>query len=202
MTMRTHDRIIIAHHLVLHGYGHWLPNDPRGSGSSVLAEEKLAELGPIHHGRKPVQPVRSELREFYRRANSMLDFASIWFEDAKRQAIGESFARVVASQRYMVYACAVLRNHAHVCIRRHRDDAKTMWDNFANASRDALRALGDVADDHPVWSPRPYKVFLYTPDDVRRVIAYIEANPATERLAPQNWSFVTPYDGWPCRSNT
>jgi len=205
---RRHERSVIGSHLILHGYGHWLPNDPRGSGSHELREEKLTDLGPIHHGRKRVQPPRSELREFYRAAEPRLDFPLVWFDDAKRQAIGESFARVVASRRYTLWACAVLKNHAHLCVRRHRDDPVTIWRAFADASASALRGAVDVSsnplrrfaecpDDHPVWSNRPYKVFLKSTDDVRRVVAYIEQNPAKEGLAAQSWPFITPYDGWP-----
>jgi len=91
----------------------------------------------------------------------------------------------------------VLKNHVHLCVRRHRDDAKIMWDAFAKETSAGLRLFADIAPAHPVWSERPYKVFLYTPDDVRRVIAYIEGNPEKEGLAPQKWPFVTPYDGWP-----
>ena len=56
--MRTHSKIIIGHHLILHGYRHWLPNDPRGSGSIEIRDEKLSDLGPVHTGRK-----NSSLRE-------------------------------------------------------------------------------------------------------------------------------------------
>ncbi len=190
-------RIIIAHHLILSGYGHWLPNDPRGSGSEEIREEKLSDLGPIHHGRKQIQPPRRELKQFYRDANPLLDFEPIWFDDAKRQAIAEAFAQVVGNRRYTVWACAVLSNHAHLWIRRHRDDAVTMWNEFAESSRAALGRFEDLAGDHPLWSNRPYKVFLDSPEDVRRVIAYIQRNPAREKLPPQTWSFVQPYDGWP-----
>lgn len=48
---RTHNRIVIAHHLVMTLYGHWLPNDLRGSGSEELRNPELEELGPIHFGR-------------------------------------------------------------------------------------------------------------------------------------------------------
>ncbi len=196
-SQRTHDRIIIAHHLVLHGYGHWLPNDPRGSGSDELRQEKLADLGPIHTGRKRVQPPRSELQRFYRAAEPLLDFPCLWFDDAQRQALGGAFAQVVAQHRYTVWGCAILRNHAHLCIRKHRDDALTMWRHCAEASRIALLKTADVQAGHPVWSVRPYKVFLYTPADVRRVVEYIGGNPVKERLAPQSWSFLKVYDGWP-----
>ena len=191
------NRAVIGHHLILHGYGQWLANDPRGSGSDSIREDKFADLGPVHPGRKRVQPTRAALRRFYLRATPRLEFEPIWFDAAKRQALADAFGRVVAARRYTVWACAVLSNHAHLCVRRHRDDALTMWDGLATESRHALRDFPDVDDHHPVWSNRPYKVFLYDPDDVRRVVAYIARNPAGESLPPQKWSFVTPYNGWP-----
>jgi REP element-mobilizing transposase RayT len=194
---RTHDRIVIAHHLILHGYGHWLPNDLRGSGSDEVREKRFSELGPIHYGRKKVQPPRDELREFFREAEPLLTFERLWFDDAKRQAIGESIGEVVEKQGYTCWGCAVLKNHVHLCIRRHRDAGRIMWHNFADATRTRTGRFANIHQHHPVWSERPYDVFLYTPDDVRRVIAYIRANPAKELIAPQLWSFVKEYDGWP-----
>lgn len=65
---------VLAHHLIWTLYGHWLPNDPRGSGSSSFIDEKLAPLGEIHQGRKPEseQPSRRELRTFQRHAEPLL----------------------------------------------------------------------------------------------------------------------------------
>jgi REP element-mobilizing transposase RayT len=123
----------------------------------------------------------------------------VWFDDAKRQAIAEAFAEVIRRWKYTVWACAILPNHAHLCVRRHRDDAETMWHHFADQSRARLRLFADVPANHPIWSNRPYKVFLYTPDDVRGRIDYIAANPAKHRLASQTWPFVQAYDGWPLR---
>ncbi|MGQ0635515.1 MAG: hypothetical protein ACT4QC_12945 [Planctomycetaceae bacterium] len=195
--MRTHSKIVIGHHLILHGYGHWLPNDPRGSGSRAVHEEKLAELGPIHFGRKKVQPPRKELREFHRAAAPLLSYDLLWFDAAKRQALAVSIEQTVSKNGYTVWACAVMRNHIHLCVRRHRDDALTMWCQFANLTRSGLRLFAEVPATHPVWSDRPYKVFLYSSDDVRRVIRYIEDNPGKEGLPAQQHPFVTPYNNWP-----
>lgn len=194
---RSHSRIVIGHHLILHGYGHWLPNDPRGSGSKRVREEKLSDLGPVHFGRKVVQPPRDELRAFMRAAAPRLEFAPLWFDDAKRQAVGASIGALVRRAGYTVWACAVLKNHVHLCVRRHRDDALTLWNKFANETRNQLYLFADIPNDHHIWSARPYKMFLYTPDDVRRVIKYIEDNAVKEGLPPQHWDFITPYDGWP-----
>src|SRR5690242_11069894 len=100
---RRGSRRVIAHHLILTGYGHWLPNDIRGSGSVEVTQEKLKELGPIHYGRKRIQPSRQEVSQFFRKAEPLLKFERIWFDHAKRQAIGEAFAQVIAN-RYMVWA--------------------------------------------------------------------------------------------------
>src|SRR5207249_4717086 len=141
----------------------------------------------IYHGRKPehLQPTRKELREFHRQAEPLLNFPRFWIDDAKRQAIRDAFATVVSERKYTLWACAILKNHAHMVIRRHRDDALTIWRFFADASRSPLRGFDDVGTNHPVWSLRPYKVFLSTPDEVRSRIEYVEQNPAKEGLSAQ-----------------
>lgn len=65
--------MIIAHHLICTAYGWWLANDPRGSTSLEIRVESLAVLGPLHYGRKEVQPPSRVIREFYDEAG---DFAS------------------------------------------------------------------------------------------------------------------------------
>ncbi|MCC6580420.1 MAG: hypothetical protein IT440_08255 [Phycisphaeraceae bacterium] len=186
--MATH-RVILASHLILTGYGHWLPNDPRGSGSMELKKDTLAPLGDIHFGRKVVQPPRSEVKAFYQDAKGKLEFEAIWFDEAMRQTIGDAFREVVKTKGYTVWACAVLSNHAHLVVRTHRDRAEVIWKYFADASRDALQRT----DGHPVWANRPYKVFLHEPDRVRTCIHYVESNPVKERLPRQTWDFVKPY---------
>lgn len=121
----------------------------------------------------------------------------IWFDDAKRQAISKAFEQVVNEIGYTVWACAVLRNHAHLCVRVHRDDAETIWKRFAYKSREVIRSFGDVPNGHPIWSLRPYARFLHTPEEVWSVVKYIERNPIKEGLARQIWPIVQEYDNWP-----
>lgn len=187
-------RTIIASHLVFHGYGHWLSNDPRGSGSETIRKEELKDLGEIHHGRQRVQPPRDQLREFYKDARPLLDHELIWFRTARmRQVIAEAFGRAAADRGYTLWACAVCSNHGHAIARTHRDRAEVIWQHLADAARDALRAAQLVPPNHPVWSHRPYKVFLRTPDDVVGRIDYVGDNPGKEGLPRQRWDFVQPY---------
>ena len=187
-------RVIVASHLVFHGYGHWLANDPRGSGSTEVRKENLQDLGDIHFGRKRNQPSGDELREFYREANDRLDHKPYWFRSDAIRAIADAFGRVAHEHGYTLWACAVCSNHAHAVVRTHKDRAEVIWSNLATGATDALRIQNFVDASHPVWSHRPYKVFLYTPRDVRDRIGYVEQNPCKEGLPRQLWSFVKPFD--------
>jgi REP element-mobilizing transposase RayT len=182
--------VVKAAHLVLMGYGHWMPNDPRGSGSAEIRQLGLERLGPIHFGRKRVQPGRAELKAFHREAEQILQHDVVWFDEEKRNVIGEAIARVVREMGYTVWAAAVLTNHWHLVVRTHRDDSLTMLCRIAEGTFHALHERGLVPEGHPVWADRPYKVFLRTRDEVLGRIDYVEKNPMKEGLARQHWEFV------------
>jgi hypothetical protein len=193
---------VIALHLVFMGYGHWLPNDPRGSGSVEVRNELLDSLGQLHRGRKAVQPSKEELRSFYREAAGRLEHEMVWFDEELRGVVGGGFEEVIGLRRYTCWACAVMRNHAHLCVRRHKDTDRVIWGNLARRSAEVLHACPSVPGEHPIWADRPYAVFLETPEDIRRVVKYIEENPMKEGLGPQRWGFVRGYDGWPLHKGT
>jgi len=203
-----HGRRTIAHHLIFTLYGHWGVNDPRGSGSTQFLDHKFEPLGPIHHGRKPepLQPSRDELREYHAHAEQLMNFPVFWLDtEAKRQACAGAFFDCIREKGYTCYACAVLTNHAHLIIRIHRDDAITIWNALADVSRTRLRlrlssesgCAERTAANHPIWADRPYKKFLYTPEDIRRTIQYVNDNPRKEGLTAQDHELVTPYNNWP-----
>src|SRR5436853_6967045 len=100
--------LVIAHHLVWTAYGWWLPNDPRGSGSHIIRNDILADLGEVHHGRKALQPSRVEVREFYEQAADRLKHRLLTFDARERPAIGEAFGEVIDTERYTCYACAIM----------------------------------------------------------------------------------------------
>jgi REP element-mobilizing transposase RayT len=188
--------MVAGHHLVWTAYGWWLPNDPRGSSSHEVRVPQVAELGELHHGRKLEQPSREELREFYQRAKPVLAHPIVAFSEEEIAVLAESFRQTVSQRRYTCYACAIMPEHVHLLIRRHRDKAEQMAEQFQDASREALVAAGHRRGNHPVWGGRGWKAFQFTRADMERTVRYIENNPAERRLPPQHWDFVTPYDGW------
>lgn len=189
--------MVIAHHLIWTAYGWWLPNDPRGSMSKYIDQDLLSELGELHYGRKRIQPASRTIREFYDRAKSLLKDDLLTFTSDEVGAIATAFANTISSERYTCYACAIMPDHVHLVIRKHRDLAEGMILKLQIASMQTVRAMGRRDSGHPVWGGSGWKVFLDTPQDIRRTVKYAQDNPIKSRMPPQNWEFVSPYDGWP-----
>ncbi len=189
--------IVIVHHLMWTAYGFWLPNDPRGSTSRTIASDLIAELGELHHGRRKVQPSSHTIGEFRERAREVLKFRMLKITLQEFPIVAEGLAEAITEHRYTCYACAVMPDHLHVLIRKHKHQAEEMIDNLQHASRLRLSNSGHRESNHPVWAQGGCKVFIDHPDTVRRTIRYIEENPVKWKLPPQHWPFVREYDGWP-----
>jgi REP element-mobilizing transposase RayT len=119
------------------------------------------------------------------------------FDDEAIALAGAKIVEEIRANGYTCYACAVLPDHVHLLIRRHRDWAETMIERFQTKTRQALIAAGKRAVTHPVWTKGPgWKGFLNTRDAFRRDVKYIEDNPRKIGRPAQVWDFVVPYDGW------
>lgn len=188
--------MVIAHHLIWAVYGWWLPNDPRGSSSGEVRVASLADLGELHHGRKAVQPSRKELRAFHEGAQLVLSHPVIRLDEEEIALVGDVFGRVIRLRNYTCYALAVMHDHVHAVIRRHKDKAEEMIEEMQRASRDALIAEDRRRGNHPVWGGPGWKAFEFDPPAVRSAIGYAEGNPEKSGLPRQTWPFVVPYDGW------
>ncbi len=189
--------IVIAYHLIWTAYGYWLPNDPRGSMSKAIASDVIAELGTLHFGRKKVQPSAREIRDFHNRSQNAIKYSLLDFEIEDFPVVADALSQVIQERRYTCYACAIMPDHVHILIRKHKHQAEEMLENFQVVSRLRLRNAGLRTFDHPVWGGPGWKVFLDSPDSIRRTICYIDENPVKRRLPRQCWAFVKEYDGWP-----
>jgi REP element-mobilizing transposase RayT len=188
--------MVAAYHLIWTAYGWWLPNDPRGSTSHEIRIAAIEGLGELHYGRKIIQPSREELRRFYESARSVLKHELLTFTPSDFQLIGDAFANAVRAHKYTCYACAIMPDHVHMLIRKHREKAEEMTEHLQTPSRQALIKADQRREDHPVWGGPGWKVFLETQEDFKRTIRYIQDNPLKARMPAQTWAFVTRYDGW------
>lgn len=190
--------MVAAYHLIWTNYGSWLPNDPRGSTSTEIRCAEIASLGELHLGRKRIQPAGPGIREFYEAARGVLKHSLLTSSPSEIQTIAGGFADVIKQRSYNCYACAIMPDHVHLVIRKHRDQAEMMIENFQTESKNRVIASEHTrhTPDHPVWGGPGWKVFLDTQEDISRTIKYIEQNPVKIGRPLQQWDFVIPYDGW------
>jgi REP element-mobilizing transposase RayT len=189
--------MVAGYHLIWTVYGYWLPNDPRGSTSKDMRVEPIRDLGEIHYGRKAVQPSSKEIREFHQKAQEVLKHPVLTFDDDEIAILGKAFGEVITEKEYTCYACAIMPDHVHMLIRRHRDRAEDMIERFQEHSRTAVIEAGRRPPTHPMWTKGAgWKGFLNTVRDFQRTIEYVRGNPREIGRAEQTWDFVTVYDGW------
>lgn len=189
--------IVIAHHILWTLYGWWLPNDPRGSTSRTIRNDLIAELGELHFGRKRIQPAGRDIRAFYEQAARQLQYPLLSFEPTVFPTVAAAIGDAVGELGLTCYACAVMPDHVHLVVRKHRLLAEEMIEGIQSLSRKRLVEGGVRDGAHPVWTRGGWKVFMDHPEEVWRSIRYVEKNPLALRLPVQDWALVTAYDNWP-----
>ena len=118
-------------------------------------------------------------------------------DDEAIELVGRTLGLEIAERGYTCYACAVMPDHVHLLIRRHRDKAEQMIERFQRVTRVALIEAGQRTAAHPVWTAGPgWKGFLNTVRDFVRDVRYIRQNPVKIGKPEQTWDFVQEYDGW------
>jgi hypothetical protein len=110
-----------AYHLILTAYGFWLPNDPRGSWSDFVRAWELLRFGRATKvtTRRSVagKPHSRALRE---EAKLALAREPVVFTGRQALAIADGFGDWAAKSGARILACAILPEHAHLVVARHR----------------------------------------------------------------------------------
>ena len=198
--------MILAAHVILSAYGFWLPNDPRGSWSDFVRVWDLLRFGGAtkvtdRHSLAR-RPHDSALRAAAKRA---LMYPPVIFDGLQARAIARGFAHVVQRTNCVIHACAIMPDHVHLVIGRHRYPIQQVTNLLNGGATRRLRfegldpflpflAAGPKGRAHPSpWARKYWKVWLDSPEDVFRSIEYANDNPDKAGLQRQHWSFITPY---------
>ena len=199
--------MILGYHVIISAYGFWLPNDPRGSWSDMVRRWELLRFGPA----TKVDTHRSVARKPHDRAlrlraKEALTYPPVAFTGIQARAVGRGFANFVKRSGITIWACAILPEHVHLVIARHKYASEQMINLLKG---DATRQLVEEGI-HPLlpwrseggrvpccWARKGWSVFLDSGADIARSIRYVEKNPEKEGKPRQNWPFVTAYSGAP-----
>lgn len=195
--------MILAHHLIISAYGFWLPNDPRGSGSGVVRNEKLRVFGEATKV-DPRECVSRKPHDWRKRlaAKKALARPPVIFNGVQARAVARGFKASTKKSGVTVWACAVMPDHVHLVVARHRHDAEVIGNLLKGEATKRLVAeevhpfqgqKGEKNRVPPCLGRKWWVIFLDTEEDVLRTIRYVENNPVKAGLPPQKWSFVLPY---------
>jgi REP element-mobilizing transposase RayT len=162
---------------------------------------KIRSLGESHYGRKTEQPSRGELQTFSREAEAKLWFPVLWWDGAERQALMSAFGKAIQTHQLTCYACAVLSNHVHILLRKHRLKAEDMIGFLKHSGQEKLHELELVPPKHPVFNADSCHIYKNSIEEMRTCIRYIERNYQKHRLPVIPCDFISPYDDWPYHKN-
>lgn len=135
-------------------------------------------------------------------AKGELKFPPVLFDGRQAVSIAKGFREAAIEARYKVHACAILPEHVHMVLGWHERDIRQIVSHFKSKatmqmSRDGRHPLASFEDESGAiptpWARKSWEVFLFTADDLRRAIAYVENNPMKEGIPRQTWPFIQPF---------
>lgn len=192
--------MVIAQHLVFTTYGFWLPNDPRGSWSDFVRAWELYWYGAA----TKVTTSRSLAHNSHDRnlrnvQKTALRYEPVRFSDEQMDCVARGFAKAVQESEYDMRACAIMPEHVHTVVMRHRNSGEQIIGHLKARATQTLLGEHLHPFQHqrdgsgklpPAWVRHGWKVFLDTNEDIERAIRYVEQNPIKQGMPPQNWEFV------------
>lgn len=196
--------MVLGSHVIFGAYGFWLPNDPRGAWSEFVGAWELFRYGPATKVsvRHSVAGARHDV-SIRLAAKTSLKHSPVKMSGAQARAVAVGFAEYMKRAELTIWACAVLPDHVHLVIARHRLNVEKLVVQLKGAAtkrlvKEGIHPFGHLAAagnaPSKCFARGEWKVFLNTADDIRRAIRYVESNPIKEGLPKQRWSFVTPYE--------
>ena len=195
---------VLWYHLVLSAYGHWLPNDPRGSWSTYVGSRKLYAFG----GATKVSGKRSYAHDPHDRerrlaAKAALNHPPVRFDGEQRDAIAAGFAHAVAEGSYTIHAACVGFDHVHLVVARHERSIEMIARHLKSKATMELTRRGvhplatrrDSSNTIPTpWAAKCWSVFISDESQLQAALRYVERHPEKEGLTPQHYLFVVPLE--------
>ncbi|MBL8889166.1 MAG: transposase [Planctomycetaceae bacterium] len=193
-------------HVIIPHYGFWLPNDPRGSWSEFVESWELARFGKTTRNLKRrtlEQLTENELiqRDEMRKA---LKYPPVTLTGRQALGVAVGFKTLTQKSSYTIWACAIMPEHTHLVIARHKYKVEQIVNLLKGAATTQLihEQLHPLAQSSKLgqrppqmWGRHQWIVFLEDDEQIRNAIAYVVANPMKEGKPQQVWNWVTPYRG-------
>lgn len=192
--------MIHGFHITISCYGHWLPNDPRGSGSRFVGSEKLYELGGPATKTESRTSVAHEPHDVALRLKTKkgLKYPPVLLTpeqiETVRNVIHLAGTPALLPETPLI-TCVVATDHTHVLfgrtpididevvLRIKEETVKALLEKGIHprthlagtpASPDTPAYPGPLSAPASVWSVGCWKVYINTPEHLEQAKKYIE----------------------------
>jgi REP element-mobilizing transposase RayT len=169
----------IGYHIVISGYGLWLPGDQRGSWSAKWDEE----LGLIEpHMLHPGDPVRMRMAE------ERMQRPPVRLNAAMTDAVVDTLAQCAAESEWSIVAAGIMPTHSHLLLtyteRPIDRTIKWMKDRLTKAVHERTSHTG------PVWRKGKWRSFIFAEEIFDSTREYIEQDNVRRGMGPRPYAFV------------
>lgn len=169
----------LGYHIVIAGYGLWLPGDERGSWSTTW-DEQLGLIEP--HALHPGDPIRLRMSE------ERLKQTPVRLSHEMAAVIANTLADCASRSDWSVAALCVMSTHAHMLLtptERHIDTTvKWIKDQMTKAIHQR------TAYQRPVWCKGKWRSFIFDLDVWESTRTYIEKHNVRRGMVPRPYAFV------------
>ncbi len=171
----------LGYHIVISGYGLWLPGDQRGHWSEAWDDE-LGYLEPhtLHAG----DPSR------LRMAGERQKHPAVRLNAAMQSIVADTIGRCRNESEWRIAAASIESTHTHLLMTYcERDvDVTVKWikDQMTKAIHRNTPHRG------PVWCKSRWRSFIFDPDIWRNTRVYIERHNIRRGVGPRPYPFIDP----------
>ncbi|MCI0433153.1 MAG: transposase [Gemmatimonadetes bacterium] len=173
-------RRTIGYHIVISGYGLWLPGDDRGSWSEAWDEQiGFTEPHVLHAG----DPVR------LRMARERMAHPPVRLTGDMMAAVVESVHECADDSDWTIAAASIEATHSHVLLTYSLRDIDTTVKWIKDCATKAIHRRTD--HDGPVWCKGRWRVFVFDESHWTNLVGYIERHNCRRGLPARPYAFIT-----------
>lgn len=169
----------LGYHIVISGYGLWLPGDERGHWSETWDEE-LGYIEPhiLHTG----DPVRKRM------AKERQKHPSVMLDAAMQAVVIDVLGRCRAESDWRIAAASIEATHTHLLLTYTQRDI----DNTVKWIKDQATKSIHRRTSHsgPVWCKGRWRSFIFDRGFWRNTRQYIERHNERRAVRPRPYAFI------------
>jgi REP element-mobilizing transposase RayT len=169
----------LGYHIVISGYGLWLPGDERGHWSEAWDDE-LGFIEP--HKLHPGDPVRKRMAEERQKHRP------VRLSSQMQTVVVETLSRCRAESDWQIAAASIEPTHSHLLLTYTHGDI----DNTVKWLKDRLTKAIHRRTEHrsPVWCKGRWRSYIFEDDIWENTQLYIQRHNDRRGLGPRPYPFL------------